>query len=253
MIKQLNINKMKNLKYKMMKKLVFALLMLLTLSMNAQEKDVVKFMGIPVDGTKSEMISQLKKKGFTYNRENDWMEGRFNGEQVEVIVHTNNDIVDRIMVVTANPVSETDIKIKFNNLVRQFENNEKYFSSDEDQLIGDDVDISYEMSVKSKRFEASFHQCYTKAEVEEIKQMFYNNYDVIMENMANSPELKEAGISFDGNKEDNVSIIAAIYGFSYIINNDVWFMISESKIRYNYYNINIFYDNLYNRPNGEDL
>ena len=244
---------MKNINYKTMRKLAFTLLMLLTLSLSAQDKDVVRFMGIPVDGTKSEMIAQLKKKGFTYNREYDWLEGRFNGEQVEVVVHTNNDVVDRIMVVTANPVSETDIKIKFNNLVRQFENNEKYYSASDDQLIGDDVDISYEMSVNSKRFEASFHQCYTKTEIEELKQMFSDNYDDIIENAVNSPEMKELGFSFDREKEDNINLFLAMYTLGYTMKNDVWFMISDSRIRYNYYNINIFYDNLYNRPNGEDL
>ena len=65
MNKQLNINKMKNLNYKTMRKLVFTLLMLLTLSLNAQEKEVIKFMGIPVDGTKSEMIAKLEEKGFS--------------------------------------------------------------------------------------------------------------------------------------------------------------------------------------------
>ena len=49
MIKQLKTNKMKNLNYKIMRKVAFTLLMLLALSLNAQ----VKFLGIPVDGTKA--------------------------------------------------------------------------------------------------------------------------------------------------------------------------------------------------------
>lgn len=244
---------MKNINYKTMRKIAFAFLMLLTLSLNAQDKDVVKFMGIPVDGTKSEMISQLKKKGFSYNREYDYLEGRFNGENAQVYVHTNNDVVDRIMVTFENPVSETDIKIKFNNLVRQFNNNEKYFSEYEDQVIGENVDISYEMSVNSKRFEAGFHQCHTKNEIDELKQNLYDNYDLIMENVANSPESKEIGISLDRDKEENINLLVAMYTFGFIMKNDVWFMISESAVRYNYYNINLFYDNQYNRPNGEDL
>ncbi len=64
MINTLKINKMKNLNYKTMRKIAFALLMLLTLSLNAQDNNVIKFMGIPVDGPKSEIIDKLMEKGF---------------------------------------------------------------------------------------------------------------------------------------------------------------------------------------------
>jgi hypothetical protein len=245
---------MKNLNYKIMRKLVFALLMLLTLSLKAQFKEVVRFMGIPVDGPKSEMISKLEKKGFTYNKKEDWLEGRFNGEDVSVFVHTNNELVDRIMVATSNPVSETDIKIKFNTLVRQFENNDKYMPAEEDQCIGEDVNISYEMSVKKKRFQASFHQCYTKEEIDVIRPYINDNYEILMEafNQSFSDFMEEEGIAFGDDREENVNGLLMLFSLYYAINNDVWFMISESN-RYNYYNINIYYDNLSNRPNGEDL
>ena len=245
---------MKNSNYKTMRKLVFALLMLLTLSLKAQFKEVVRFMGIPVDGPKSEMISKLEKKGFTYNKKEDWLEGRFNGEDVSVFVHTNNELVDRIMVATSNPVSETDIKIKFNTLVRQFENNDKYMPAEEDQCIGEDVNISYEMSVKKKRFQASFHQCYTKEEIDVIRPYINDNYEILMEafNQSFSDFMEEEGIAFGDDREENVNGLLMLFSLYYAINNDVWFMISESN-RYNYYNINIYYDNLSNRHNGEDL
>ncbi len=245
---------MNNLNFKTMRKIAFTLLMFLTVSLYAQDKDVVKFMGIPIDGSKSEMISQLKKKGFIYNLEYEWLEGKFNGEQVNVIVHTNNDLVDRIMVVTANPVNETNIKIKFNNLVRQFNNNERYYSSEEDQEIGDNVDISYEMSVNSKRFEASFHQKHSKEEEQVMKQNMYDNYDAMIEQLLENDELKDFAEEIrKGDKESNIDSFFALIEFEYLMQNDVWFIISESAIRYNYYNINIYYDNLRNRPNGEDL
>ena len=240
-----------------MRKLVFTLLLFLTLSLSAQNiqnLQIVKFMGIPIDGSKSEMISQIKKKGFTYNKEYDWLEGRFNGEQVNVIVHTNNDLVDRIMVVSANPVNETNIKIKFNNLVRQFNINEKYFSTEEDQEIGDNVDISYEMSVNSKRFEASFHQKLSKEEEKIIKQKIFDNYDAMIEQLLEDDEMKDFADEIrKGDKESNINSFFAFMEFEYLMQNDVWFIISEDAIRYNYYNINIYYDNLRNRPNGEDL
>lgn len=47
-----------------MKKFLSVVLMLtLSVAMYAQ-KDVTKFLGIPVDGTKSAMIQKLKAKGF---------------------------------------------------------------------------------------------------------------------------------------------------------------------------------------------
>lgn len=54
---------MKKSKCNTVRKYVFAFLMFLTLSLNAQD-NVMKFMGIPIDGPKSEMILKLQAKGF---------------------------------------------------------------------------------------------------------------------------------------------------------------------------------------------
>ena len=63
-----------------MKRLLsFVILLMTAVSSFAQEKDVTKFLGIPIDGTKAEMIAKLKEKGFTssaYDRE--ILEGEFN-------------------------------------------------------------------------------------------------------------------------------------------------------------------------------
>ena len=246
---------MKNLNYKIMRKLAFTLLMLMTLSLNAQDL-TVKFLGIPVDGTKSEMISKLKQKGYKWDYDNECLKGMFNGEEVYILIHTNNDLVDRITVTTfANPVSETQIKIKFNNLVYQFENNKKYFSASDSQYIEDNVDISYEMSANNKQFEAAFHQIHTKDEIEEIRQWVVENYDVIISKLIESEEFEELGINSDeiinGNKEDNINGILYLLETMHMMNNDVWFVIKEKG--YNSYYISLFYDNLSNKPNGEDL
>ncbi|MDE7437938.1 MAG: hypothetical protein K2M93_05580, partial [Muribaculaceae bacterium] len=97
------------------------------------QKDVTKFMGIPVDGTSSEMVRQLKSKGFTKLtnvKGTDVLAGRFNGVDVHVYISTENGKVSRIMVCDQNDVNETDIKIRFNNLCKQFTNNDKYLSLD---------------------------------------------------------------------------------------------------------------------------
>ena len=228
MIEQLKINKMKNLNYKTMRKLVFTMLMLMTLSLSAQ----VKFMGIPVDGTKSEMIAKLKQKGFTLSKDpffegHDMLEGEFNGRLVYVSVVTNNNKVYRVFVQDQMTMNETDIKIRFNTLVGQFMLNKKYLSHKNDQSLGEDFDISYEMDVNNKRIEASFSQ---KLSEEEIQYL-----------IDNIPELKES------DPEMQTSLIElATY-----MSNSVWFTISKAS--YNKYVIALYYDNLKNAPNGDDL
>lgn len=123
------------------------------------QKEVTKFLGIPVDGYKSEMIQKLKAKGYKYNSTTDCLEGEFNGRDVEICVVTNNNKVYRIAVFDKNYSNETDIKIRFNTLCSQFENNSKYLGSKEQRILDND-DISYEMSVHNKRYEATFYQTY---------------------------------------------------------------------------------------------
>lgn len=143
-----------------MKKLLIVLLVSVYSVMSfAQEKDVTKFLGIPVDGTKSEMIAKLKAKGFvSSSHDKEVLEGEFNGNDVRIYVATNNRKVWRIGLADKNTIGETDIRIRFNNLCRQFMNNDKYYALSDDQTIPDDEDISYNMNVKNKRYDAYFFQ-----------------------------------------------------------------------------------------------
>ena len=111
----------------MKKILSLAVLLAFSLAMYAQ-KDVTKFLGIPVDGTKSEMIKKLKEKGFTSTLyDKDVLEGEFNGMDVLIFIITNNNKVWRIAVADANNTTdEANIRIRFNNLCKQFEYNKKY-------------------------------------------------------------------------------------------------------------------------------
>lgn len=107
--------------------LLFILLMY-SLTMLAQ-KDITKFMGIPVDGFKKDMIQKLKAKGFEYDNEIDLLTGEFNGEKVNIFVATQSNKVWRIVVADAIERNEHDIKIRFNNLYDQFNDNPKYRTS----------------------------------------------------------------------------------------------------------------------------
>lgn len=122
------------------------------------QNDVTKFLGIPVDGTKSEMIQKLKEKGYRYDSQVDCLKGEFNGRDVLIRVVTNNNKVYRILLADANTVGEADIRIRFNSLCRQFENNPKYYAAKIGYRIPEDEDISYEMIVHKKQYEAAFYQ-----------------------------------------------------------------------------------------------
>lgn len=215
----------------MKKVLLFMLLFSMAITSSfAQEKDVTKFLGIPVDGTKAEMIAKLKEKGFTstaYDKE--VLEGEFNGKDVNIHIVTNGNKVYRIMVADQKTLNETDIRIRFNILIQQFSDNGKYTAL-ENAIIPDDEDISYEMSVKNKRYEASFIQ-YGKSEMENYILSNYSQEDIV--NLT---------------AEDFTEISLNL--FKKHLHKQVWFTICDHGGQYY---ISIFYDNTLNTANGEDL
>lgn len=228
-----------------MKKLFFSLLAtLLTLSLYAQN-DVTTFLGIPVDGFKSEMRQKLIAKGFTPKKvgNNEYLEGEFNGTDVHIYIATNNNKVYRLMVCDANTQDEANIKIRFNKLVSQFENNKRYTALDQ-FTISDTEDISYEMLVHKKNFDALFYQnpdmnkVDTLALQNKVREQLLEKYKP--EQLENPTE--------EMNQE--VQAIAMRIGMDMIFKKPVWFRICES---YGEYYITMYYDNEYNHANGEDL
>lgn len=133
--------------------------MMISFSSFAQNKDVTKFLGIPVDGTKTEMKQKLIAKGFVPKKMGDleWLEGEFNGTDVQAFIVTNNNKVWRIMLADKNRVDEAQIKIRFNILVSQFENNKRYIPLDK-YTLSDEEDISYEMTIHNKIYAAYYSQ-----------------------------------------------------------------------------------------------
>ena len=228
-----------------MKKLLFSLLAtLLTLSLYAQN-DVTTFLGIPVDGFKSEMRQKLIAKGFTPKKvgTKEYLEGEFNGTDVHIFIATNNNKVYRIMVCDANTQDEANIKIRFNKLVNQFENNKRYTALDQ-YTISDTEDISYEMLVHKKNFDALFYQ---NPDMEKVDTLALQNK--IREQLLEKykPEQLENPTE-EMNQE--AQAIAMSIGMDMIFKKPVWFRICES---YGEYYITMYYDNEYNHANGEDL
>lgn len=216
------------------------------------QKDVTKFLGIPVDGSKSEFRQKLIKKGFKYDRANDMLTGRFNGQDVNVYIGTNNDKVYRVYIADKNYTDEAGIKIRFNKLVNQFLNNDKYIG--EDYSLAEDVDISYEMMAHKKRFDASFYQVSEDfvnlkkfdqsrdiAVLNQLIGRYYTEEEIESWSELELPEEEVYASKFDS----MLTMIA-----NSITKKSVWFMISEY---YGKYYISMYYDNVYNMANGEDL
>ena len=177
-----------------MKKILFILIMCFV-TMTTFAQNTIKFLGIPVDGSKKEMIMKLEAKGFEYNTSFDCLVGEFNGEQSVIVIQTVNNKVWRIAIINGSPCNETNAKIKFNNLFVQLSNNEKYVLLSGKE-IPDSDDISYEMLVNDKRYDATF-----------------------------------------GFKDET-------------INGRVWYTLSKEGSEYN---LILFYENLDNAANGDDL
>ena len=234
--------------------LLFVLSLLFSLNTFAQ-KNVTKFLGIPVDGTKSEMIRKIKEKGFRSSPfDPEILQGEFNGRDVTVVVVTNNDKVYRVFVTDQNSEDERSIQIRFNKLYSQFAQNLKYIPAySEDQRIPDDEDISYEMSVNNKRYEAAFFQDpnfdqKTKTRTDSVEVRNYIQKKLLekyTEEQINNPtEEEKEQMTFEMFKS------AYEYTIELSSNNQVWFMINEE---YGKYKILLFYDNMNNQANGEDL
>lgn len=261
---------MKNVNYKILRKLVFTLLMLLTLVLDAQENDVTKFMGIPVDGSKSDMILKLEEKGFVWNNEAECLEGMFNGRGVFLRVIENKNKVYRILVEDAISWNASDIVVNYNRLVEQFENNVKYivYQFSQNEKIAKKENIQYEMEVNNKRYQSTFYQkgenwpkemeidldipfC---KETEGIVDSFHESVvNIIKTSISGYYEqyLKETRLmTKEQLYEFDKKLFVEIHDYLDTSNRTVWFMIFKENDKYK---IIMYYDNVLNEPNGEDL
>lgn len=239
-----------------MKKFLSSIFVLLVSFALYAQKDVTRFLGIPVDGTKDEMIKALKAEGFeNLHNSDEILTGEFNGEEVKLYIVTNRNKVWRIAVADKNTRNKHQIKIRYNRLCQQFAKNNKYikFEDNTDYTIPDDEDIAEKMSLHDDyEYEAYFFQkprlydtlikSDTATITQEILPDLLKNYT--------TEELENLGIS-------KFSIdFFPVETAKYLMRREakhksVWFKIFKNI--YNEFDIWIFYDNLYNQANGEDL
>lgn len=263
----------------MKKAFLVTLLTFITLLSYGQTEGQLKFLGIPIDGTEAQFATKLRAKGFTYNSYIEGYKGQFNGKNVEVYIHTNHNLVDRVYV--AFPyTSEDGIRSEFNHLLSQFKNNSKYFDFSMNEEIPEDDDISYEITVNNKRYQAGFSYIdfnrdpleYWSGVIDYMSEFFTEEQRVYLKDCIKKAvdipedqraslqeemmtEMQRLGFGQDENAEPDpmraLSFMGAfIDGMRTQADGDVWFMIHE---RYGRYNIGLYYDNLHNQAHGEDL
>lgn len=255
-------------------------LLTLTVLCDAQDR-ALKFLGIPVDGYKSEMIQKLRDKGYTYSRsgDEDVLTGEFNGTDVNIYIITNNNKVWRVYIGDDDTRDKYQIKLRFNTLCEQFEKNPRYTALSENQEIPMDEDISYEMNVNDKRYEAVFYQIpddpNLMKDIEELSTRFNNFNSGQQDSLAFEQQIEvitglfSALSAYDAKtfskydadyfvqlgsatKEEQIAMAMTLMEdiMSILSNRAVWFTISEY---YGGYYISMYYDNGYNRASGEDL
>lgn len=117
-----------------------------------------------------------------------------------------------------------------------------YLANENLRNFHDDDDISYEISVNDKRYEAIFYQMPdmtdTLALQNDVRAYFLTKYTE--EQIAEPAE----------EIQKDMIAMAVDFSMNKMRMKPVWFVISEF---YGKYYITMFYDNEYNRANGEDL
>lgn len=222
-----------------MRHLIFFFFMIVCTTMNAQ-KDVTTFLGIPVDGTKTEMRRKLIEKGFVSKDLNndDVLEGEYNGTDVVLFIKTNNKRVYRISLIDKYGKSEQEIKDRYNKLVEQFRNNKRYHSARLWNMpLTDDDDVK-----------------------DHPQAVYYQNLDPTLTDFAaredKTHKLLKEKYSEEELAEPSYEIQMYRKDIQYQLELDelfmkcVWFQIFENDGKFN---IGMFYDNKYNQSNGEDL
>lgn len=221
-----------------MKKTLFIIILLVYSISTWAQNDITRFLGIPVDGTKEEMIEKLKAKGFSeYPHDQNFLYGKFNGRDVLVQPQTSGNKVWRIFIIDATPSSKADIKTRYNELCRQFMNNPGYLSPqvESDVLIPDNEDIQANPTDSDRRHEAFFWQL-SPWDTEKADSISRSKYTDAQKAKLTSAE-----------KQEMKKIIARQIKINQ--NKLVWFTILYDSP--DYY-IMLFYENKNNKTNGEN-
>ena len=260
--------------------ILFAITSIVAMAQTSKDM-TLKFLDIPVDGTEQAMIVSLRNKGFQYHSDSqgNYLTGQFNGENVQVYIHTNHNLVDRIYLSFPYTTSERDIKNTYNLYISQFDKNDKYISILGNETIPIDEDISFEMSVHDKVYQASYRylnpdidpeyfsnlllkqiSSYVSeeeaAQYESLMNAYFNSSDKeqfeaqLVEQFEELSNQMETIQDQELAPEQMMLVLSYFQAFEATMTGEVWFTIHKNGTRYH---IGMYYDNLANRANGEDF
>lgn len=230
---------------------ILFIIIVCSLDLFAQETASFCFLGIPIDGPRAEFIAALKQKGFSLDSSTGELRGVFNGVDSYIIVHENKGKVDRVMVLDANGISESQIKIRFNQLLQQFKaKNDKYLdltlSESDNTPIPEGERIGYEIAVNKKNYTASFffNPCFNWSESQ--RDSLYHSISMNI-----SEEYPDGKPEYMGREQwEDFVLMRTFDRIAKMAYGNVWFTIYHASTKY--YLI-LYYDNTKNRAAGEDL
>ena len=110
-----------------MRKLIITLLLTVLCSAafaQGSNNGTLKFMGIPIDGPKEQLIEKIKAKGFRSSPYREGLLGQFNGQTVEVEVLDNHGTAYCVCVAFPG-TSAYMVRTEYNALLEQFLCNDK--------------------------------------------------------------------------------------------------------------------------------
>lgn len=119
-------------------------------------QNVTTFMGVEIDGTETEFVNKLESKGFV--SVSNGIAGKFNGRNVVGSVVTNYNQVYRVGIIYFTDRDEIDVIHAYNQLMRQFNSNNKYTKTRGNSFIDSDVNLSYEIKINNNTFTAEYYQ-----------------------------------------------------------------------------------------------
>lgn len=201
------------------------------------DETALKFLGLPIGGTKKQMMEALKTRGFNIDYGNESMTGMFNGEEVKLFLTTNHGIIDKIKVIYPYCSEENDTRIKYNMLLSRFNRNAKYICVNPRAEVPIDEKIYWKLEENNNTYDAIYFYLHPEVNAKDwagkFKQEYQKHYKKPLQSLSYE-EMEEALFCLPMN------VSAAVSGV-------VWF--TMTSIHY----ININYINFKNRPRGEDL
>lgn len=198
--------------------------------------DAFTFRGIPIDGAKRDVVTALKDSGFEHGYE--CLNGEFNGENVEVRVHTHQEVVDRIEIDFPSEDEQT-LRVKYNNLISRYKRSSKYISLVAPTEIPSAEGIKSDL-VSKKYYDATFFQLKSGVDAKSWKSE-------VSSLIAKSSGVPVGKLSHEELEEQlnrlPKSLTSSIVGIVWLTLDHYYFLDR----------IVLFYDNYRNRPRGEDL